>query len=101
MQKRKFKVVMNKENSESYLVEKEGYFINMFDIKIFVYKSIDRLWRATDIETGAFFIQGHTFREVKENIYLKFDKYLKFRETEEYKKMRFKYQKLLRNEELK
>lgn len=98
MQKKPFKVVQH-EKDKPILKEVKGYFTWINDIRVFIYFETHwREWYVIDLDTGFSFADGRSLYAAKEDGFNKLSKFKKQKTTEDYKKCRFLYQKLLSEE---
>lgn len=98
MQKKPFKVIVRGENNPS-LREVNGYFTWINDIRVFIYfDSTWREWYVIDLDTGLSFANGLSLVQAKSNGFDKLEKFKRYKETENYKKNIFLYQRLLKEE---
>lgn len=98
MNKRKFKITINQDQVLS-LKEELGYFVKIEDTRVFIYRDyIYRKWYVTDLQTGAYFAYGDTFREAKEHAKMMLPKLKEKSKTKEYNDYKRKREELMKDE---
>ena len=100
MFKKKFNVLIRSVNGD-FLDERTGFFIKLKDIEVFIhYSVIDKEWKVTDLNTGYVIVSGSSIVNAKNNFYKQYDKFIKYQNTNDYRKLAYKYRKLLFENEL-
>ncbi len=97
MTKKSFKVMLHTSEGE-ILKEVKGYFTLIKNVRVFIYKdlTITGRWYVIDLDTGVSVTSGYTMAEAKIKAINCEVSINELKETEEYKKYRFKYQALLK-----
>lgn len=98
MTKKSFKVMLHTPESE-ILEEVKGYFTLIKNVRVFIYRdlTITGRWYVIDLDTGVSIASGYTMTEAKIKVINSERTINELKESEEYKKYRFKYHVLLKN----
>lgn len=97
MTKKSFKVMLHTPEGE-ILKEVKGYFTLIKNVRVFIYKdlTITGRWYVIDLDTGVSIASGYTMTEAKIRAINGYFTINELKESEEYKRYRFKYQALLK-----
>lgn len=98
MTKKSFKVMLHTLEGK-ILEEVKGYFTLIKNVRVFIYRdlTITGRWYVIDLDTGVSIASGYTMTEAKIKVINSERTINELKESEEYKKYRFKYHVLLKN----